>query len=300
MVSDGSLVSVIIPTYYRNETLKNSIESVLNQRYEPIEIIVVDDSGEQHARPVTDGYDVTYIYHDSNKGANPARNTGIAEAEGEFVQLLDDDDRLECSKLTKQVELLKNRDGYSVGYCGLRIDDNVILPNPDIEGNVLRHMLKLTHLPCVNSTMLIRRSVLDEITPLADRQGGDDVGMRIELADRTRFDFVNEPLVNMGNTEGSRGMSVSASREYFKIIQEYGDLYDRYPPELRAEARANAFRSLGQALLDQHIWSWEAVKSFAKSCYITPQIKQQHVGLFVGSLLGRPGVTAAKRVKNAI
>ncbi|OYR41434.1 hypothetical protein DJ75_14110 [Halorubrum sp. Eb13] len=50
-------ISVIITTYYRNELLTEAIESILAQEYEPVELIVVDDSGVGHAEPVTERYD---------------------------------------------------------------------------------------------------------------------------------------------------------------------------------------------------------------------------------------------------
>jgi len=55
------LVSVIVPTYYRNDRLRDTIGSVEAQTYDPIETIVVDDSGEAHARPVADEFDVRYL-----------------------------------------------------------------------------------------------------------------------------------------------------------------------------------------------------------------------------------------------
>lgn len=63
------LISVVIATHYRNELLARAIESVLEQGYEPVELIVVDDSGEGHASPVIDRYDdVIGIIRDANGG----------------------------------------------------------------------------------------------------------------------------------------------------------------------------------------------------------------------------------------
>jgi glycosyltransferase involved in cell wall biosynthesis len=106
-VNSNGLVSVVIPTYYRNDGLRRAIESALSQTYDPVEVIVVDDSGERYAEPVAREYDVTYIAHEENLGGNPARNTGIKAASGEYIQLLDDDDRLLPEKLERQIPALE-------------------------------------------------------------------------------------------------------------------------------------------------------------------------------------------------
>lgn len=53
----GPLVSIVVTTHYRNRMLREAIESALGQTYEPIELIVVDDSGERHAEAAIEAYD---------------------------------------------------------------------------------------------------------------------------------------------------------------------------------------------------------------------------------------------------
>lgn len=62
-MNDGR-VSVIITTFYLNDTLGAAIERALGQTYPGIDVIVDDDSGERFAEEVVDGYDVTYVAHD--------------------------------------------------------------------------------------------------------------------------------------------------------------------------------------------------------------------------------------------
>jgi len=71
-------ISIIIPTYYRNDVLPEAIESVLDQNYEPTEVIVVDDSGEGNAEPVIAEYDeVRGIIREENGNWKAALTTGI-------------------------------------------------------------------------------------------------------------------------------------------------------------------------------------------------------------------------------
>jgi hypothetical protein len=79
------------------------------------------------------------------------------------------------------------------------------------------------------STMLIDNDILSQITPLRVRPGGDDLGIKIELAARTKFDFVSEILLYKWEGGNNRGLSVGAARGREQIVNEYAELYDRYP-----------------------------------------------------------------------
>ena len=115
------LVSVIIPTYNRADLLGEALHSVREQTYRPIELVVVDDgstdSTQQVARRFAEAtagdVHVRCIYQE-NQGAQAARNRGLAESRGEFIQFLDSDDLLHPEKLTAQVQAM--RDDPQVRY----------------------------------------------------------------------------------------------------------------------------------------------------------------------------------------
>ncbi|WP_435076778.1 glycosyltransferase family 2 protein [Halococcus sp. AFM35] len=292
-MSADSLVSVVIPTYYRNDRLRGAIESVAAQT-QPTELLVVDDSGEGHAREVADEYDLTYIGLDGNIGSNPARSVGAKRASGEYVQFLDDDDRLLPTKLARQVELLECT-GTDVAYCGMTYEDGTtVLPDSTARGDVLARALEFSLSPCVTSTMLVAREALAEVLPLPDRPGGDDLGLMIDLAREHEFVFVEEALVERGVIEDSRGKSLGLIRGRKEIIHEYDDLYDELPPSVRANALANTDKLAGRMELREQRWSTEAIRSFALACYRAPSPRTTIP--FVASLFGRPGMNAMQRV----
>lgn len=108
------LVSVIIPTYNRAHLITNALNSVRNQTYRPIELLVVDDGSEDDTESVvrswiaihaSEGFAVRYL-HQRNGGAPVARNHGLVESRGEFIQFLDSDDLLLPHKLERQVDAL--------------------------------------------------------------------------------------------------------------------------------------------------------------------------------------------------
>ncbi|MEF8814324.1 MAG: glycosyltransferase family 2 protein [Halovenus sp.] len=285
------LVSVVIPTYYRNEHLERALESVLDQTYDPVEIIVVDDSGESHAAPLVETYpDVTYLAHDTNQGAQTARTNGIERARGTYVNLLDDDDRMREDKLEKQVALIESAPDVGVVYCGKQWESgHEVLPDPAVRGDVLNHALEFQMTPSSPSAMLIERAILEEILPLADRPGADDLGMKIELATRTEFDFVDEALVIQGEAEESRGGSMGAVVGRRQILDEYADFYDVAPRSIYRSALAHTYLLEAEILLTQQVWSSKAIRSAVLALYHVPGFRLTFVGYALASLFGRPG-----------
>lgn len=291
-------VSVIIPTYYRNDALRDTIESALQQDYEPLEIIVVDDSGEDHARELVDEYDVTYLSHTENKGANPARNTGIRHSTGRYIQLLDDDDLLYADKISQQVTVMESSADTGVVYCGVDLEENgrlhSVLPNPDMEGDVLEEALTFDTFPCVNPTMLIDRKALEEVLPLKSRPSADDTGMMIELAQIAEFRYVNEPLVRKKHLGDNRGQGLVNALERLNIISEYEHLYEQYPDRVKRTALSDAYRKIGGELLNQNTWSARGTLAYWTALYYHPDPSPLFVGACVASLFGSPGIDASK------
>lgn len=107
VITDNDLVSVVIPTHNRAELLKRAIQSVLNQSYENIEIIVVDDGSSDNTRLMLAKFISTglikYIRHDSPQGASAARNSGIMAATGKYITGLDDDDIFMPSRIEELI-----------------------------------------------------------------------------------------------------------------------------------------------------------------------------------------------------
>lgn len=111
------LVSAVIPTYNRADTVARAVDSVLAQTYPRIETIVVDDGSTDDTAAVLARYgERIRVIRQPNAGASAARNAGIRAATGEIVTFLDSDDRWLPAKTERQVALLA-RAGPSVVCC---------------------------------------------------------------------------------------------------------------------------------------------------------------------------------------
>lgn len=165
----NKLVSVIIPTYSRPRNLKRAIDSVLNQTYNNIEIIVVDDNGEgtpsqieteSVIEPYINMNNFYYLKHKVNRNGGAARNTGFKYSHGKYIAFLDDDDEFLPRKIEIQVNKLEQLDESWGGcYCNTNlIDKKIVCLNDDESGNLTEGIL-LGLIRFNSSTLLLRRSV---------------------------------------------------------------------------------------------------------------------------------------------
>jgi GT2 family glycosyltransferase len=114
-------VSVVIPTFHREQQLVDAVRSVLSQEGVVVEVIVVDDSPEGSARDVINALAdprVHYLLRQQPSGGRPAlvRNEGASRAQGEYLYFLDDDDLLEVDALKEMLAALKPRPDAGMAF----------------------------------------------------------------------------------------------------------------------------------------------------------------------------------------
>jgi glycosyltransferase involved in cell wall biosynthesis len=293
---------VVVPTYYRNDELREALRSVARQSYEPVEIIVVDDSGERHAATALEEVaDVTYVALAQNRGANGARNAGADVASGEYVHFLDDDDRLREDALARQVAVAREHPDAGVVYTGVETTaGRVSLPDETVRGDVLEDALAFDMWPCMTSTMLIARDALAEVRPFSDRPAANDIEFMIELATVTRFEFVDEPLVLKRVDRDSLGHSLRAVEGRKAILEEYAQLYENAPGRVRDAALAETYLTEAEFTILEGGVSVTALAALSRHVYHTPGSKAVAAALFVAGCLGRPGWRAVRYVGGAL
>lgn len=117
------LVSVVIPTYNRANIISNTINSVLNQTYSNLEIVIVDDFSNDNTEDVVKSFNdsrIKYIKHTKNSNGSVARNTGIKSSKGEYIAFLDSDDEWFPEKIDIQLKhILKHKEKDVVSYTQL-------------------------------------------------------------------------------------------------------------------------------------------------------------------------------------
>ncbi len=172
-MKEQPLVSVIIPAYKAEKFLPETLESVLDQTYENLEIIVVDDGSPESLEPVVAPYlekDARIkFFRKPNGGVSSARNFGYKKSRGDFVSFLDADDVWFKENVQKKVEALLNTSA-EFGYVHSKVEviDENSKPTGEIlegkEGDILIDLLlwdkKAISARCAN--LLYKREVLEK------------------------------------------------------------------------------------------------------------------------------------------
>lgn len=103
-------ISVVVPSYNRGYIISESIESILGQTYQDLELIIVDDGSKDDTHNVISRFAdprIQYTRHDQNRGYSAALNTGLRNARGEFIAILDSDDIWKPERLSKTLNFLE-------------------------------------------------------------------------------------------------------------------------------------------------------------------------------------------------
>lgn len=196
------LVSAIITTHNRVKLLQRAVESVFEQTYSNIELIVIDDASIDGTKKYCESCSFRYVHisKSESKGGNYARNLGIRLAVGEYIAFLDDDDYWLPNKIEKQVALIESKDCELV-HCGRRLEivkpDRIVykdlLPNPNHWGDMNKKILLTI---CTTTTnILVKRQALLDVGLFDEKLAfWQEYELTIRLAQRAPFYFVNEPL----------------------------------------------------------------------------------------------------------
>lgn len=210
-------VSVVIPTYNRADVLPRAVESVLDQTYRDLELLVVDDGSTDETLAYLDSVDderLRVIEHETNRGANAARNTGIGAAAGEYVAFLDSDDEWRPRKLERQMDRVESPGtDYAAAYCddershdglGGRAISAVasLLARADDEGPVEGGEELVPEILAGNLNSGAGSTLLVE-TDIADRIGGFDEDLDrfqdpeflLRVVQEGKLAYVDEPLI---------------------------------------------------------------------------------------------------------
>ena len=258
------LVSVIIPTYGRSDSLPRTIQSVLNQTYDNVEIIVVDDNDpvsehrsmtESVMMPFLTCGKVKYIKHEKNKNGSAARNTGIRNSDGEFLMFLDDDDVFYPSKIQSQLDCLMSRDS-SWAACYTRYErrkgSSVFSRSSEKkEGALLKDALSRNLLILAGSNLMVRRTAVLEVGGFDESfRRNQDLEFLVKILKRYKLAYVDELglCVYVGN-------STSGDTDFEKVNAHYIETFKSEIAQLSEVDQSEVYEHLNLQLFRYYLLS---------------------------------------------
>lgn len=260
--TDQALVSVIMPYFNGSYYMEQAIQSILDQTYDNIEIIVVDDASPNDGESafiehLSQKHKFKLITHTTNKGIPPTLADAAEASNGEFIAELSQDDLYKPEKIERQMaELLdKNLDAvYAIGDILYEGSDELVVRDTEKlnkiidSGNALK-ILKQKNLSGISiQGLLAKRSVYQkDIIPIWRDFLLDDWPVNIRLFERYNVGFMDHPLWT------NRAHSKSTSRNVWKWLGPQIEVIARMTPEhTRAEGIGNRLASLARRLLKQN------------------------------------------------
>lgn len=238
------LISVIIPTYNRDYILPKAIESVLNQTFKDLELIVVDDGSKDNTPYLVSKYPLIYV-RKPHRGVSHSRNIGIFKARGEFIAFLDSDDVFVPEKLEKQLRFLEKNPSYKIvqteeiWYKGeKRINPKKI--HQKAEGWFFDRAIKL----CVVSisTVLMKKEVFKEVGVFDESfPVCEDYEFWLRVSLKMPIGLIKEYLVIKS---GGRPDQLSAMRglDYYRVLALI-KLFKNYQKDLKLEQKLMLYAS---------------------------------------------------------
>lgn len=223
------LVSVVVPCYNHEKYVKETIESILNQTYKNIELIVIDDGSKDNSpriiQALADEYGFTFI-HRSNKGLSATLNEGIKLSKGKYFSPCASDDIYIFDKIEKQVQFMESSPEYGMCY-GKIIEFNEIGYKRKREiknfksGWIFEELLKCSFaIPAI--TVMIKKDIYNNIGLYDENLYIEDYDMWLRIANKYQIGFLNDYLAYYRRHE------TNMSKQAFKMYKAQEHILNKW------------------------------------------------------------------------
>lgn len=210
------MISVIIPMYNSEDTIKRALDSIKNQTaLDKIEeIIIVNDGSKDRSLETVEEYHLNNkelpikVIDKKNGGVSTARNTGLRAAKSKYVALLDSDDEWAPTKTEKQLEILENNPEIDFIGCNRNNEDiKILFKKVDKLHKASLKELIITMFP-QTSTAIFKRSVIDKVGYYDENQKyAEDGNYWMKICANCNFYVIPDSLVITGGGKPSFGHS---------------------------------------------------------------------------------------------
>lgn len=178
MTDSKALITVIMPCYNAKAYISEAVNSVINQTYPNIELIIVDDGSQDNSYEICQQYVAQnsipiQLLKQDNKGPYPARNYGLSQAKGTYIAFLDADDYWDNNCLQKLIQAIEDNNA-DLAYCGWQNigqggpgSNKPHLPPEYEKGDIVKSFLKSCPWPI--HAALIKQSIMQQLGGFSER-----------------------------------------------------------------------------------------------------------------------------------
>jgi glycosyltransferase involved in cell wall biosynthesis len=252
------LVSVVIPTYNREKTILRAVNSVLNQTYNNIEVIIVDDCSDDNTEFVVKedfNNDLRVLFYklEKNSGACVARNKGVQLSKGKYVAFLDSDDEYLPTKISKQVECLEDGGELlcATDYILFAEDGSKEYVNTQIGSSsvVYKNLLYCNFI--TTGTLMGRRDCFVNVPFDESLPRYQDWDLVLRLSKKYSFVFLQESTL----LQYSQHISITASTSHEKTLKSlitiYNKNYEGYNSDMKAYSQIHWLIGIHKVFVDR-------------------------------------------------
>lgn len=281
-------VSVIIPVYNREQTIRVAVNSVLLQSYADFELLVIDDCSTDNTTQVVRAIEdprLRLVLSPRNQGPAGARNRGIREARGEFIAFLDSDDRWLPDALERMVTTLSaqaDKVGVLANHYLVENGVSTLGVRPFSEPGK-RHFLKgMDFGP--GSGMLVRRIIFDQIGGLDERlTRGEDWEWVIRAYQAgLDFTFLFEPVAIVERSNYTNPELIRYNDQI--IFEKHSAYFEQFGEIARRKAISHRLMLLSKQYF-QKKQTWKGMAQFIKAHWLWPFHRPGLYALIADSLL---------------
>jgi len=214
-------LSIVIPCYNDEKYVLEALDSALNQSYANKEVIIVNDGSNLSTTNLLNNInnEIVKVVHQDNQGLSSARNTGINNAEGVYIMLLDSDDKFDCSFAEKAIAVLDEDLNVGAVTCWGKkfIDDKIMSTFKPKGGGISDFLFQNSSI----GTSMLRKSCWTEIGGYDEKmkKGYEDWEFYIRLTQKWNVHVLNEYLFYYRQSELS--MRVEAMNNHDVSIKKY-------------------------------------------------------------------------------
>ncbi len=303
------LVSIIVPVYNVEEELSECIESIINQTYEKIEVILVDDGSTDRSGEICEEYQKKdqriKAYHKENSGISEARNYGIEHSNGEYIACVDSDDYIKKTMISSLVSLvLQNEAQIAVSPYQKFSDKSQLFEETVVETGAVDSKEALIQLLYQNRVFhtgahckLYLRNLFEGIRYPAGISYAEDLGTTYKLIIKSaRIAYTTEKLYGYRIREQSM-MRQDFSEKKMACIpiskKLYSDICDIYP-DIRDAVAVRAFNvnravylQIPYSMKEERDLVWAEMKRYRKLVLINKKARILDRVMALCSYLGK-------------